>query len=679
MHKISLVNLLELILKKKPLTTSQLSILLDIKVKKLWYELSLLNRWLQVLGYPSIEIINGVIEVPIEIEDSQDIILGAITKQTHMDAYLRKDLMLLFLITYKDWISIQHFQTLLDLSKNSILNELKEVKEYIKPLGLVITYDRRSGYTLQGNEKDIRYIIELSILNILSSLDAENTFSKLYVYGEFDISITEIQRIIDPLALEYDISFVRDRYHEILYLLWILKVSNRNNFIIYANKTIEYIESKPLFIFAKEVCTHLKLPDSEFVFIATRLYSAIQGSNEQNEHINLKGITEDIVDKINVLTLGSLKDINKKEIVSTLYEHIIPTYYRLRFNIPVSGRFTQEIKKDYSELFDLVSKSLSPLEMYANRSIPEDEVTFFTIHFGGYLRRIEKNIERYKAVIVCPNGISSSLLLNSQLRLLFPNIDFLGIHSLEEFKSFETSKYDMVFSTIPVQSTKPVFVTTAIMNKIEEELLRHQVYTHFSVQYHNSHYDINKIIKIIAKHSDIKNIQNLEKDLMSHFYRRTQEMEGLNLDELLKEEFIQFTNKKMTWEQAIEMASTPLLDEGYIEPRYVNAMIEKVKEIGPYIVLAPKVAIPHAHYENGSHKLGVSLLVSQEPIIFDFSDSTKSVNLVFVLSAVDNSSHLRALQQLSYLLEEDENINAMIDIKDSKTLYEFIVENSREE
>lgn len=41
---------------------------------------------------------------------------------------------------------------------------------------------------------------------------------------------------------------------------------------------------------------------------------------------------------------------------------------------------------------------------------------------------------------------------------------------------------------------------------------------------------------------------------------------------------------------------------GAIEPRYIDAMINTVKEIGPYIVIAPGIAMPHARPEAGAKK-----------------------------------------------------------------------------
>ena len=45
-----------------------------------------------------------------------------------------------------------------------------------------------------------------------------------------------------------------------------------------------------------------------------------------------------------------------------------------------------------------------------------------------------------------------------------------------------------------------------------------------------------------------------------------------------------------SWHEAI-LASQPLLQEQVIEQGYVEAMIESVNELGPYIVIAPEIAM----------------------------------------------------------------------------------------
>lgn len=46
------------------------------------------------------------------------------------------------------------------------------------------------------------------------------------------------------------------------------------------------------------------------------------------------------------------------------------------------------------------------------------------------------------------------------------------------------------------------------------------------------------------------------------------------------------------WRDAVRAACQPLLDDGTIDPIYPDEIIRKVEELGPYIVIAPDIAIP---------------------------------------------------------------------------------------
>ena len=47
------------------------------------------------------------------------------------------------------------------------------------------------------------------------------------------------------------------------------------------------------------------------------------------------------------------------------------------------------------------------------------------------------------------------------------------------------------------------------------------------------------------------------------------------LTDLLTKEKIRFTNKELSWQEAIELAAQPLLDKHEIEERYIKAIIDK--------------------------------------------------------------------------------------------------------
>ena len=123
------------------------------------------------------------------------------------------------------------------------------------------------------------------------------------------------------------------------------------------------------------------------------------------------------------------------------------------------------------------------------------------------------------------------------------------------------------------------------------------------------------------------------------------------IKELLKDN-IQILPQVENWEKAIEIASRPLLDKGYIESKYIDTMISKVNELGFYIVLSEDVAMPHSRPEDGVLKMGLSLLKVDKPVQFGNSN----IQIIITLAAKDNESHIDALTNLVELLNDDEKI-----------------------
>lgn len=143
--------------------------------------------------------------------------------------------------------------------------------------------------------------------------------------------------------------------------------------------------------------------------------------------------------------------------------------------------------------------------------------------------------------------------------------------------------------------------------------------------------------------------------------------------EILTKEKIVLEDHVETWEQAIQQASKPLIDQKIIENDYVNSMIESVHEFGPYIVIAPEIAIAHARPNNNVNEVGLSLLKLDDHI--NFSNDGHYASLIFVLSAVDSNSHLGILQSLAQLLGNKGNVEKLLDSKSKEEIINIIKEN----
>ncbi|GIO26997.1 PTS sugar transporter subunit IIA [Ornithinibacillus bavariensis] len=115
-------------------------------------------------------------------------------------------------------------------------------------------------------------------------------------------------------------------------------------------------------------------------------------------------------------------------------------------------------------------------------------------------------------------------------------------------------------------------------------------------------------------------------------------------------------------ESAIEAAGNLLFTQGLVERSYIEAMKNSFKENGPYFVLAPQIAIPHARPEDGVNEASVSMVQLKNPIKFGHA-SNDPVRLVFGLGASSSDEHLTLLRELTSLLNNQENVEKLTNAK----------------
>jgi mannitol operon transcriptional antiterminator len=130
---------------------------------------------------------------------------------------------------------------------------------------------------------------------------------------------------------------------------------------------------------------------------------------------------------------------------------------------------------------------------------------------------------------------------------------------------------------------------------------------------------------------------------------REREAEATALLNMLGEETIALGLNVRDWRDAVREAGVLLVRSGAVEPRYIDAMVQMVEEIGPYIVIAPGIALPHARPEDGVKKACMSLLTLDSPVEFG-NEHNDPVELVIGFGTTDNEAHTEALAALARLL-----------------------------
>lgn len=110
---------------------------------------------------------------------------------------------------------------------------------------------------------------------------------------------------------------------------------------------------------------------------------------------------------------------------------------------------------------------------------------------------------------------------------------------------------------------------------------------------------------------------------------------------------------------AIEMAGDLLVASGRVTPEYVSQMVEAVEDNGPYIVIAPGVALAHARPSPAVIETGLSIVTLAWPVIFG-NEANDPVRIVIGLAAFDHESHIEVMRELAEALSDEKFVNLML-------------------
>ncbi len=132
----------------------------------------------------------------------------------------------------------------------------------------------------------------------------------------------------------------------------------------------------------------------------------------------------------------------------------------------------------------------------------------------------------------------------------------------------------------------------------------------------------------------------------------------------LSKQNIRLGLKSVSKEDAIRMAGQLLVDGGYVEHEYIEAMIQREEDLTTYI--GNGAAIPHGVSEakNKIKKTGISILQFPEGV--DFGEGI--AYLVIGIAGIGNE-HLMILANLAEILEEEEKVEALRKTTDIDYMY----------
>ncbi len=583
---------------------------------------------------------------------------------TYVPTEQERSLLILLILIQKSSsdVSLQCLAKKLSVSRNTISNDLKTTGHYLDNYDLEITYNRIDGFKIKGNEKKVRNMIYNLSLQLIHLYDHLNYFYKL---TSFDVSKVESQ--LKVLEKDYDIHLSDEGFKALVYNIALNSIRIKNG---------EYIETE----FEANIPKRFKdvykyfgftnIPEQEKKWMSLQiLVSNVIVDNKKvgDETLKLK-----ILEFLENFERVSYLNIDKsEEFIDRLETHIRPVIYRVQLGI--SDENTEEPLglENYTYLNELVRISLHPIKELIGAEIPQIEINYITLYIGSEMLRQGINLVNHKkALIVCSSGFATSKMLFYTLKEIFPNFTFIGSLSFRQFETY-IGDYDLVFSTVPIQSDIPVYLVNPIMSYDEKRKLFERVSKRMYT-FNLPLLDIDRIVEIVTKNAENIDEANLRFELkqeLSNKHLLAQNNEELldGLSYYLPQHRIYISNMNLSIGESIKKSCAPLIDEGIILEAYVNELIELVNQNHSYIYIRDDIIIPHVESVNVL-KDGFSLLILNNPVtLFD-----KQIRAILPIAIKDSTKHFKAIRQLYTLIENEHMISKIFQSKTSAQVFKVI-------
>lgn len=669
-----------------PIKISEIAKLYKVSIRTIRYDLDSIDKYLEENKLHKVERKSNVgIMLITDIEEKEKLTqeLALINDYNYvLSRDERKNLILSELIQQSGYITINQLADEIMVSRGTLIRDLSNVREWLEEKGLELHSVSKHGTRIAGDEKNLRQATmellreTININNVLDSFEFPGN-KNINVYMDhqlekffYGIKISFIEESLKIAEFELQTVFSDDAFIALLIQIAIsIKRIRLGKEVEITNSELDSLGITKEFVTASNLARmfeeHFQIDMSiyEIGYLALNLLGSSVSATvviEKENWIDFQILTRNLIESVSIR--ANVEFYSDKQLFDGLLEHLRPAIYRIKNKLKIKNPLLKEIKTNFLKLFDNVKISVEPIEKYAGATFDDEEIGYFSMHFGASIERINTYHKVKKNVlIVCGAGIGTAKLISAKLQSLF-DVNIVGTVAYRQMNTIlQQEEVDLVVSTFQVN----VVGVTSI--KVEPILTDTDIHllNNYLMRLKQTKISEDKIIKVIKKYCVINDIYNLKKDLSDLFNNNDNNdnnesnfMKGVvqpMLKDLLTDKSIKLKVDAKDWEDCVRKGGAILEQNGCTESKYTDAMVNSVKDIGPYIVIGPGIAMPHARPEAGSKKIGMSLITLKNPIKFG-SKQNDPVRIVVCLCAIDNSTHLKAMSELVVLLGDDEKI-----------------------
>lgn len=651
------INLiLQLLNKSDFISTQKLSEKMNISQRSMYYYMCRINKWLLENDIPELAVVRNK-GILID-EQTKKKIWACLGEQDTENGYIyspteRVQIFICSIIASKEPVLVDTLADYCKVSRNSVFNDLKVVKNQLMKYGLKLDYQQKKGYSIKGNEINIR-VFYLQTYRKLKAVFTRESL-RFIDWGQVECN----DEILRKLEKELKVEFTSDTREALAILIPILEHNSEN--LQLENVKIEDIQRKKEFQSVEKYFPHLDFKEKIYLclyLLGGRLANTSEDILEDVENEQIYEITRSLITEFEKKACVQFEE--KHELERQLFVHIKTSMYRYRFGIQSLDFMNEDIKKEYPDLFAITRIVSKYLENQIGMPISDSEVSYLALHFGSHLPIRTCTTGKTRVLVVCANGISTGNMLRREILRLFPNVEVVGVQSSDRLVNPQL-QCDFIVSTINFASIVPVIVVNPILTVQDRKLLA----GYFGEQDEVSRISADKLMDILRPFIKQGNINEAKNNIDKYLTKLRNPEDKMHLDknkkgllDIITSDRVEIHNEKYIWTKAIWKSAAHLLEIRSVGPQYIEHIIEQLRYYGNYMFIMDGVVLAHTKTEFGAKKLDCEIHLFKQEVPFSGNDKA---SVIITLSAIDNESHLKLLNDLLTIFSNEtaiENIMA---------------------
>ena len=636
-RKQEILKLLKSTTSAAPLTVSQLAQLLNVSERTVRYDLKNLADELRKDGWSlcSQARCGMWIEKTEKAYDDNRKIYVYTPKE-------RRNRIVIALLT-QQLSSIDKLAEYLDVSRGTLLTDLKLVQEFLQQRGLSYVAKRGYGIRAEGEELAVRdtliHIFASDVYNFRDFAQAEefDILQKTFRQYSKDVPVQEIADIFFEFVKQNGLHGTDMSMNRMVVALAVQLKRIRQGHIISKLKKMTFMseEGHNLGLMSVGLAERLTVLDAGFALegeqdavlkelMHSRLYSDFTTQRSGSLSVNEKALALARNFIMDVQAWLGDDYLNDEELIYNLAMHLQPAIERAQCGIRFSNPLLQDIRINYKELFSICSNAAKRITDDTGICFSEDEIGYLTVHIGAAVERRKLHKSKKLAVLlVCGNGIGMANLLELTLQNHLSYINIVRKISFYQLSQDSLENIDLIISTMDLHlPNKAVLKISPILSESEIKVLENQIQYVYNKKYQH------RLTELVDNHQPQR------------------------LWEMLPKLAVQLEARVQDWQEAVQLAGSLLYKTGAVEQSYIDGMVRCIESFGTYSVICPGVAMPHARPEDGAKAVAVSLVQLNEPVMFGKAGKMKPVDLIFAFSTTDEQAHLKMMLDLWMLFND---------------------------